>query len=386
MSKILLVDTNISSLPIYKYLVDEGHEVYVVGANPNDSLAKCISNYIQADYSDMNELRRVINQLNIEFIVPGCNDASYKACSMVNEDGQFPNIESPENNEILNNKQKFRDFAISQDLPVPKVYALNEVAASSFPLIVKPVDAYSGRGVNVVSTENYDLLNHAVYEAKQQSKNGTFVIEEFVSGQLYSHSAFIENNKIVWDVIVEEHCVANPFAVDTSRVANNFSPARLKEIKEAVEKISLTLSLKDGLFHTQFICNGNSIRIVEPTRRCPGDLYSRLIELSTGLNYAENYVRPFLGMKYQFSSDPSVKMFIIRHTVTESGGGFFYTLQFNQSVKLKEFVPLMLTGDKVRPAPVGRVGILFIEAQTLDEQNLIFSKTTERKIYKALGM
>ena len=36
--KILLLDTNFSSGPIYNYLVESGNEVYVIGNNPNDFL------------------------------------------------------------------------------------------------------------------------------------------------------------------------------------------------------------------------------------------------------------------------------------------------------------------------------------------------------------
>ena len=46
---ILLLDTNFSSAPIYEYLIEEGNEVYVIGNNPNDFLAKSAKNYIQSD-------------------------------------------------------------------------------------------------------------------------------------------------------------------------------------------------------------------------------------------------------------------------------------------------------------------------------------------------
>jgi hypothetical protein len=45
MAKVLLVDTNFSSLPIYHALVALGHDVHVVGNNPVDCLAKISPNY-----------------------------------------------------------------------------------------------------------------------------------------------------------------------------------------------------------------------------------------------------------------------------------------------------------------------------------------------------
>lgn len=384
MARVLLTDTNISALPIYKYLRAEGHDVYVMGGNPNDSLAKYVPKYVQADYSDTATLHAVINQLQVDYLVPGCNDASYKACSLVNKDGRFPGIEGQETNDVLNNKEKFRNFALEHKLPVPKVYGRSEVTASCFPLIVKPVDAYSGRGVTVIREENAPILDAAIAEAQKQSKNGAYLIEEFVSGQLYSHSAFISGGKIVADVVVEEQCIANPFAVDTSRVVDNLPVTKHDEIRAAIDKTAATMQLKNGLFHTQFICNGASVWIIEPTRRCPGDMYSRLIEMSTHMNYVENYVRPFIGLRHRFSSDSRIKSLIIRHTITASRGGTGLTLQFNEAVKVREYVSLSCSGDNMKPAPTGRFGIVFIEAESVEEQELIYRKAITRQLYNCI--
>lgn len=381
MARVLLVDTNVSSLPIYEYLCTTGNEIYLIGNNPNDALAKYVNNYIQADYSNLETLRATIKQLNIEFIVPGCNDASYKACALVNDTASFPGIESSENSEILNNKQKFRVFSEQHGLPVPRIYNQKQVDASSYPLIVKPVDSFSGRGVTVIFRESREALDVAISKAQKQSKDGSCVIEEYVQGQLYSHSAFIAGGEIIADVIVEEHCVAYPFAVDTSRVVANASDRMLKNIREAVVKISKKLSLKDGLIHTQFISNGSSIWLIEPTRRCPGDLYSRLVDMSTNLNYAENYTRAFLGMPFNFTAFNFLKSLIIRHTFTDREGGFFITMSFPKAIKVREFVPLSLAGDKILPAPGGRAGLLFIETDTIEEQESILTKAVTRKLY-----
>ena len=61
-----------------------------------------------------------------------------------------------------------------------------------------------------------------------------YVIEEFIQGQLYSHSAFIVDKKIIIDFVVEEHCIVNPFVVDTSRVLYNFDRDILNQIRNDI--------------------------------------------------------------------------------------------------------------------------------------------------------
>lgn len=377
----MLVDTNVSSSPIYNYLCGEGHEVYVIGANREDCLAKCAGNYISCDYSDPAALRLAIESLKIDYVVPGCNDVSYRVCATISEGRHYPGIDTLQNSEILNNKDKFRNFAIKYNLPVPRLYERDGICRSAFPVIVKPVDSFSGRGVTVVHDEDLDLLDAAIAEAKRQSRSGAYLIEEFVSGQLYSHSAFVAAGCVAYDIVVEEHCTANRFAVDTSYVVPNFPAALLGIIRLAIEKIAKTLGLKDGLFHTQFIRRGDKLWLIEPTRRCPGDLYSRLVEMSTGLNYAENYTRPFIGLKHDFSSDSGARSLVIRHTVTDPVGGGFLALRFEEGLKIREFVPLGLSGDLMKPAPAGRVGIMFVGSDTTEDFEDLRKRAISRGLY-----
>lgn len=382
MAKVLLVDTNQSSSPIYQYLNTTGHEVFVMGDNPGDFLAKCAKNYVRLDYSDTVALSELIARLEIDYLVPGCNDLSYKVCATLNEDGRFPGIETLKNNEVLNNKEKFRSFAIEHGLPVPKVYSKDDSGEIKFPVIVKPVDSFSGRGITIIQEDRRNLLSIAIVEARKQSRSGGYLIEEYITGQLHSHSAFIASGSIVSDVIVEEHCTANPFAVDTSRVLADFPIHMLHILRSVVKKMAQVLKLKDGLVHTQFIRKDDSIWLIEPTRRCPGDLYSRLIEKATDLNYSENYVRPFLDLPFRFSSDASVKHLVMRHTITDPEGGHFWTLHFNEDVEVSEYVALCISGDSIKPAPSGRVGILFASAADDQRFQKLYQNTINRNLYK----
>src|SRR6185436_12605384 len=118
---------------------------------------------------------------------------------------------------------------------------------------------------------------------------------------LYSYSAFLEGGQVETAYVVREGSRYEPFAVDTSYVVANYSSAKLRQVRDAVEAIGRHLNLCDGLVHVQFIDDGDRIAILEVTRRCPGDLYSRLIEYSTGFPYAARYASYFVGTKVRSS-------------------------------------------------------------------------------------
>jgi hypothetical protein len=369
MDKVLLLDTNFSSAPIYQYLIKENFEVFVIGDNPNDYLAKISPNYYNFNYSNINLVDDFIKEKKIKYLVPGCNDFSYKICSQLTVKNHFLGIESPEINDIINNKEKFRKFSFENGISIPRVFQVNNIPENT-KFIVKPVDSFSGSGISVLENRDIEVIDSAIKSAQIASKSNGFLVEEFVEGQLYSHSAFIINKKIYKDFIVEEHCIANPFAVDTSWVDNNFCPKKLNEIRNQVNTIARKLSLKDGLLHTQFIQSNNKLWIIEITRRCPGDLYSLLIEKSTGFRYAEEYCKHFLRNK-NFDNQLTVcKNDLIRHTITSIEQQDFSTLEFNYSIHINEFLPISTYGSKLMSAPKGRVGLLFIKADISESENI----------------
>ena len=77
MKKALLLDTNVSSLPVYEFLINQGYDTYVIGGNPDDCLAKYTNAYINCNYSNPLLLDQVISKNQFDVIVPGCNDVSY---------------------------------------------------------------------------------------------------------------------------------------------------------------------------------------------------------------------------------------------------------------------------------------------------------------------
>lgn len=374
------MDTNFSAKPIYDYLIKTGAEVFVVGGNPEDALAKSAKNYINLDYSKISELKALIKKLAVDYLVPGGNDFSYKICSEINTYFNFCNIDSIEVEQIIDDKEKFRKFTSNINLHVPRIIESDQIK-DFLPVIVKPVDAYSGRGMTIVYEVNNDKIAEAINLAKKFSKSRKYIIEEFVQGQLYSHSAFIVDGEIMIDFIVEEYCIVNPYVVDTSRVIFNFDKNILNQIRNDITLFAKRLNLADGLMHTQFICDGNTFWLIEANRRCPGDLYSKLIEYSTGFPYAEYYARPFINETNKISNFEIVKSNVFRHTVTVGVKGIFNSISISSPINILEFTPLSLTGDRIEESPFSRIGLMFGYLSSESDLLQLINKAINRTLY-----
>ena len=177
---------------------------------------------------------------------------------------------------------------------------------------MKPVDSYSGNGISVVDNPTSEALDKAVNVAQGESRLRKFVIEDYVEGQLYSYSAFLEKGKVKAAFNVAEYSIVNPFVVDTSYVLSQhvFEPS----LQECAETLASALDIQHGLLHLQYIAQGSDFWLIEPARRCPGDLYSELIERATGYPYSQAYIAAFTGNTVP-SQVPGDRECTVRHTL-----------------------------------------------------------------------
>lgn len=383
---ILLVDTNFSSMPIYESLAAEGHNVFVIGGNSDDYLAIGLKNHIYADYSNTEILAAVVEKYAIDHIIPGCNDVSYAACTGIINAQIAPNIDSTTVTQTILNKEIFRNFALDNNLSVPQKHDIAQLHKLPFrhSIIVKPTDSFSGKGITRLESLNAEKLASAIQLAEQNSKSQNCLIEDYVEGQLYSHSAFIETESIARDFWVAEYGFANKYAVDTSYVAQDLGDEIKEKIRHEIIQLAHILKIKNGLIHTQFIVDQqNNIWLIEITRRCPGDLYSKLIQHSSGFNYAAAYAHYFINPHANVSLTPTgYKKIILRHTITDNHTGIFKSIEFKKRIPILEYIQLASIGAPIKPSPAGRIGILFLECRDHGELEEFLSLIADKKLYK----
>ncbi|MFB1114827.1 ATP-grasp domain-containing protein [Dickeya dadantii] len=357
----LMLDAGFSALPLLEACLEQGVAIGVCSGKPGDPGHIRATRSIVEDYSDKEAILGIVRKENIKAILPGVTDVSYETGAWVAQSLGMPGFDSVETTAILLKKDAFRAYAQRKGLPIPKaVRDIGSVGQLSYPILVKPVDAYSGRGITQVQREQ-DILP-AYQSAASASVSGQVVIEEFKQGSLHSHSAFIRNGEIVCEFFVDEYCTVYPYQVNSSCVAHQMSETLKNAVSDCINSIVADLKLCDGLLHTQFIANGDDFWLIELTRRCPGDLYCQLIRYSTDIPYAEYFVAPFLSLPSTFASKrPAARHYVARHTVSVAEKTIFNALRYHQLPgELLESVVLKKSGEVLNPAPGDRAAVVFM--------------------------
>ncbi|PYE91735.1 biotin carboxylase [Rhizobium sp. PP-F2F-G38] len=362
MSRVLLLDSSFAARPIHDWLLEQGFEVWTIGNRSQDVLARRDpARHLIENYADVAAVQAHVDRIGIDHVIPGCTDISIETALRLRVLGT--RLDKVESYRHLADKAAFRTLCIALELPAP-----HRVAIDAFPMpgqfIAKPADSFSGRGISVFDGMDVDAAHRALQWAQLESRGGEALIETFVDGQLHSYSCFLEGQRVVDATIVREDGSVTPYAVDTSYVCPDFPLKGAASVRDSIERLARYLNLVDGLLHVQFIWDGVKPWLIELSRRCPGDLYTRLVELSTGNPLAARYASYFVGRQAPTAA-PTLRH-ILRHTITakhESYEGIW----FNSSASVVEIHALFATG---REAPllgrIDRVALVFLELDSAD--------------------
>ena len=359
MTRVLLLDTSFAARPVHDWLRGQGYEVWTIGNRPGDILAvRDPERYLQDNYADVDAVQAHVDRLKISHVVPGCTDISIETALRLRNIAEV--LDSPDTYHTLADKAAFRALCARLDLPAPRRVDPEELPVAG-KLIAKPADAFSGRGIAVFDGADRAGALKALEAARCESRTGEALIETYTEGQLLSYHVFIEDRRTVDGVFVVEHGSVTPYAVDTSHVIWDFPAAGEAALRDALDTAAQALGLVDGLLHVQFIWDGDTPWLIELSRRCPGDLYPRLAELSTGWPYFARYASYFVERPVGFDGIPMLRRHILRHTVTASHE-HYEGIWMADPLPIVEFHPLAPVG-RTPPSPdrIDRVALLFAE-------------------------
>jgi biotin carboxylase len=355
---VLLCDAGFSAIPILETLKQKGFTVGVCGARPSDPGHSLADQSFLFDYSDSQKLLNIFLAGKFDYLIPGCTDISYKSCAWVANQLNLPGYDQPAVAKIFTQKNTFRQVCKAHQYPVP-AHEMNieKSAHLNFPVLLKPRSSFSGRGIEKFA---YPAQLKKYIQTNKIASKKHYLLEEFVGGQLYSHSAFLRSGSITAEFFVSEFCTIHPYQVNSSHLATQLSKQIKHQVSNWLECFARDFDLADGLLHTQFISDGNQLYLIECCRRCPGDLYSLLIKKSTGIDYARYFISPYIQSKY-----PNLKKnqhrFYSRHTLSTAQSCIYLGANLQLPGVQFSYIPLKKIGDQLSAAPYDRAGIFFIE-------------------------
>ena len=164
-----------------------------------------------------------------------------------------------------------------------------------FPLIIKPADSHSSRGVYRV-TDSDELLKYEK-ESRSFSSDGSLILEEFIEGPEFSVEALTWKGVTTIIQFTEKIITPYPRTVELG----HFQPADLTDkqktiITKIVNDAIIALGIENAATHTELKLSKLGPFIIEIGARLGGDyIASYLTIASTGVNMDKAAIEIALG-------------------------------------------------------------------------------------------
>lgn len=383
--KLLLLGGSHAEIPLILAAKELGYYVITTGNDQKGLGHSYADKNIFADFSDKNAMLTLASTEKIDAICSGCNDFALLSTVYVAEKLSLPGHDSYETAKQIHHKDKYRKLAESLKIPTPKSIRIStieeldkNIVSLQFPIIIKPVDLTGGKGIQ--RADSIEEAKNAFNVAMKKTRENYCIAEEFIEGSRHGFSCYICKEKVVFYFADNEQYFLNQYLVSGANSPSSSSRATLEMLKEYSERIAKKLHLVDGILHIQYIEKDNGIPfIIEVCRRSPGDLYIKLVQYATGINYSKFIVMAETGMDVSAILDAPTQGFWLRHCIMTNRTGIIQQVSFAKEIQDKVIEKFLWykSGENVLDLLHYKAGIVFLKFQSEKEMAFYTEKISE---------
>ena len=288
MRKALVLAGGIAQAALIQELKSRGYYTILCDKNPHCYAAKYADEFCGISAMDFDELEEKARQVQADMVVTACADQILLAETYLCEKLGLKTYISYETAQLVSDKKHMKDIFIKNGIKTSQYVILDsydedEVKKLTFPLIVKPVDAYSSRGVNKCS--NMDDVRKYLAEAVEISKTKTAIVEEYKEGTELTVEAFIRNGKATLLCYGSKEKLKNGgFVSYGSLYPSNISDELKEKILNTAQQIADAFHLVNSPMLIQFITDGNEAYVLEFCARTGGFIKYEIVKRMSGFD------------------------------------------------------------------------------------------------------
>ena len=263
-----------------------------------------------------------------------------------------------------------------------------------FPLIVKPVDCNSSKGVRKIENRE-DCLAEAIETAVNLSRTKEAIIEEFVTGTEIGIDTFVVKGEAHVLMVKERRKVLKNNGGVQQILGCTWPIPGYKKLLPETERIANLIvkafGLRNCALMIQAIVSDNNISVIEFGARIGGGESFRIIKQSTGFDYVEASINSFLGedipLDYHAPIDYFADNFIYAQKCVFDKLYCPEELLHDGTIKyLNELKPSGVDIDE-QITSSNRVGVAVVKAETAEELYKKIGRTiSSLEVYDVNGL
>jgi aminotransferase len=301
-SDVLVVAGGLWQVPLIKYLKNKGHRVFVADPYLHSPGVQFADRHLQCDVRNFELLKELIGNIKFEFITSDQSDISINTVAQLSTYFNLTGNSLVVTNKFVN-KYQMRLLAESLQIPIPKFARIGTISdlrifinTTNLPIILKPADSQSSRGVVKIDSSNQKDLEHFVVSSLKFANCGYLIAEEFIEGREVTVEGFASNYKHRSLAISLKKHFRTGIASELLYPAN--IPQQVYSEVERLNDLYVEHSgLRYGITHAEYIINLETGRIALIEIACRGGgtlISSDIVNWVSGVNIYDQF---YLNLK-----------------------------------------------------------------------------------------
>lgn len=313
---LLVLGSNVGAVDIVNYARENGAYTMAADYYPAERSAakRAADEAVDISTADVDALVKLVEERHVDGVLAGISEFNLLKAMEISERVGLPFYFNAEMWDSVENKSKFRALCEKHHVPCPKTYFTGKNisdeawAAISYPVMLKPVDASSSKGVYRCLKESELRIHEA--EALEQSACGEIIVEECVDGDEFTAHYTIADGRISLASVDNRYPVAvhegDPTTIPVARIYPFlFLDEYIKQVDLQMKALCRDLGIRNAILFIQGLYNSetNSFCIFEAGLRSAGEAPYRFIKRINGVNAMEVLVDHVLSVPSEFDTD-----------------------------------------------------------------------------------
>ncbi|MBF6607438.1 MAG: ATP-grasp domain-containing protein [Flavobacterium sp.] len=288
--KVLVLGGGKDQVPLLEILNDRGYETIIIDYFENPVAKDTAAKHYQQSSHDAEIVEQVAMAEGVRFICSSGNDPVVPVIAKVSAKLGLNTPLSYEAALMATDKSLMKKRFSESKIPSARIYNhrhLKNIGDIRFPIIVKPVNGTSSKGV--IRFDNINALEEYLATIDDLS---ALLIEEFIEGPEISVDCISYEGKGIVINVTELAQVPN---LEGFSFLYTESPFRandivLQKINDIAQKISDAFSINFGPYFFQAKVRGNEVCVIEIGARIAGGNKPQTIKAATGFDILSVYV------------------------------------------------------------------------------------------------
>ncbi len=293
--KLLILGANPETAGLVKKANELGIYTIVTDYNPDAYAKQFASLALNIDANDLDALYEYVIEEKIDGILVGVAEALLPTYQKLCKKLGFPCYAELDILELMSDKKQFKDICRKHDVPVVEEYQVDfsnnhAVSQVKLPVVVKPVDSCSSKGISVCKTEQELLCG--IEKALSFSKSKQLLIEKYMTGEEVIVYYTFQNGEPILTAMCDRYTNREQEGVAQLPTSYIYPSRYLKkyifETDEKVKKMFKSIGIRHGTMFIQgFIDEGGGVRFYEPGYRLNGAQEHYIVNAITGIDVKE---------------------------------------------------------------------------------------------------